>query len=249
MRGTAAAERAKAMLALYETDNLTLDEIGDRYGVTRERVRQIIAPLRTDTSPYAGTKRRTDNRNADLLARASELDHLTREQVATALGTSPGVLSSAGWKPKVRHHRGAFKTFTDDEIIAHLKTWFDAHDGNTSSDRYDAGRDRERTPSAAAVTFRFGSWAEAVRRAGHTPNTPQRSSYPRLVDDYEQGFADAVDEWLSTDPAKYSYRAFERHRIEHDLRPRAVTLRALSGLKWSAILSRRLRARKLGPDA
>lgn len=37
-----AADRAEEMTKLYEEEHLTYQEIGDRYGVTRERVRQIL---------------------------------------------------------------------------------------------------------------------------------------------------------------------------------------------------------------
>lgn len=41
----APTERALAMARLYVEDQLTLAEIGERYGVTRERVRQLIKPF------------------------------------------------------------------------------------------------------------------------------------------------------------------------------------------------------------
>jgi len=43
-------ERSKEMHRLYSFEAKTLQEIGDIYGITRERVRQLITPLKNDDS-------------------------------------------------------------------------------------------------------------------------------------------------------------------------------------------------------
>ncbi len=51
------SERALAMATLYRDDGKTLEEIGAQYGITRERVRQLIEPLGL-TGADSGYRRR-----------------------------------------------------------------------------------------------------------------------------------------------------------------------------------------------
>lgn len=53
-------ERANEMVRLYNNERLTMQEIGDRFGISRERVRQILSPF--DLVLHHGVDKRTERR-------------------------------------------------------------------------------------------------------------------------------------------------------------------------------------------
>jgi AraC-like DNA-binding protein len=51
-----ADERAEEMRNLYANERLTYSEIGERFGLSRQRVQQILAPF--DLEPHGGSRKR-----------------------------------------------------------------------------------------------------------------------------------------------------------------------------------------------
>jgi len=63
-------DRDSEMKVLWESQSLTLEEIGSRFGLTRERVRQVLRELGADTSSEVrGRRRENKERDANALSR------------------------------------------------------------------------------------------------------------------------------------------------------------------------------------
>lgn len=96
------SERAVQMSKLYAEDGLTLQQIGERFGVSRERVRQLIAPFGLE--PHYG-KRKQEERLVRLKEAHARIvsGQSTTAQEAERLGyASAGVLRLALWKLGLR---------------------------------------------------------------------------------------------------------------------------------------------------
>jgi hypothetical protein len=179
--------RAGEMYALYQ-DGATLEEVGERYGVTRERVRQLFnkAGLATRSRQEASERKRDtvtrrieehrkqivqgflDARNLDAVAAEHDLPVSTvRAILKEALPSHEyRALADKPWP----------KQYTDDELIGFLRQAGAAQDGilSLASYRRFAGTRRKgrRWPTPQTYSTRFGSWVKALHAAGMQANAP-----------------------------------------------------------------------------
>jgi sigma-70-like protein len=102
-------ERTQEMAKLYRDDRLTMQEIGDRYGISRERVRQILAPLGLEMHYGARKHEEREARLREAHARI-KAGESTFETEAKTLGYSSSErLRTAFWQLGLklkRKHRG-----------------------------------------------------------------------------------------------------------------------------------------------
>lgn len=195
MTGTATyrAERDEAFVRLYVDEHLTLQEIGDRYDVTRERVRQVLN--RYDIKGrYNMTRSRERHvwveRYGTLEAMRSLLDEYeSMRAAAAALGVPYSWVALARQRSGMslsetqgRSNPGRNRVFSDVTLLRFLRRTARRFGVPLGAAEYDARRhdswETAEWPSAALYEARFGSWREACEKAGVVPTPTPRRSYP-----------------------------------------------------------------------
>lgn len=158
-------EREFLMVSLL-SGGLTLEEVGKQFGVTRERVRQIVARL--------GLRSRTWSRHDPVaITRATEQARFLEEAAELANTTPHGVrrvLKALGKWDEARDRWGVERhNYTEDELLDFLRAEATAL-GKTPGQVYL----RNCRPSATTYASHFGTLTEALRRAGLPLNSHRR---------------------------------------------------------------------------
>ena len=171
--GAADLSRAHQMARRYALGE-TLQEIGDEYGVTRERVRQIInTETPWSTTSIGAARRRALKVRAEAERRAvlewSEVNvGASIEQAAEQLKLDEEVVRKHLGKHRIRHElveKKAPEGRSLDDLLADLRR-FHAETGETSAAAYSRWAKEAGVPGHQTIAIRFGSWNEAVARAG-----------------------------------------------------------------------------------
>jgi hypothetical protein len=169
------SERDAALLDLIVSEDVTLNEVGLRLGLTRERVRQILQK-HTGLSTRDLEESRVVVREMRwrMVARAdlARIGGVTIDEVVDVLGVDDAL---------VRRGRNTWtQALTDEEILEGLRQ-VSACPGGTplTGPFYDAHRDPDTTVSAIRVFQRFGSWTAACTQAGVTFKAAVRDNYER----------------------------------------------------------------------
>jgi len=89
-------KRDKRIAKLYTEDLLIYREIGDKFGISRERVRQIVKSKCPNLSPHEIQRKRTVKRNQYILSQV----HKTNRELATELGVSQVIIAHARFGTK-----------------------------------------------------------------------------------------------------------------------------------------------------
>ena len=255
-------QRIREMTLLRE-QGWSLDEIALRYGVSRERVRQI---LRANGGPGARHVSEARHRRAEQQAEAriDELLTLWRagaqpRSAATSLGLQAVACRGtiARFATEVdraarraslaeARERGA-QMYSDRDILVAL-TSVAARLGRTPSPKEYASLARElRFPSLPTVLNRMGGWTSAIHAAGMHPLGPatRRTRARRWTDDACWAALRRVVAELGEIPTVLSY---ERHAADRADLPSSATLRNRLG-RWSAITTRLAAERALAVHA
>jgi len=188
-------QRNGAMLAMAK-NGMTYEEIGGMYGVTRERVRQILKKFGVTGSTTRGARAEAKlgvlsadrahilewaKRNPGLAARdAEEALGLEVSRVSQALGAE--VSRVFIWKP-----RNAKLRYTEEMIFEALRSASILQGAPMSKASYDEYIEVFGGPTSILLTQRFGSWKAACRAAGlavhaERGNTKRRWSQGELVE-------------------------------------------------------------------
>ena len=214
----------------------SLKDLGDKYGISRERVRQIVRRLAPEIDTRAVTKRR--HAMAQLAALSNEqarreralalpehpfTDELADPPTARLLGTA-WALPPIKQQPEMRKYRPWYNL---DALIEAIK-WCAADLGATyvGPKVYNKWRKgRKGLPSSATIAGRAGTWRKLAVLAGLTPTAHQRTVYPctksdedrlRTVRKYVQFCKET-----NTRPGAVSYKAWSV--VEHDVSYRTLT--------------------------
>jgi transposase len=248
-------QRMRQMRTLRE-QGLSLDEIALRFGVSRERVRQILRAFGApDPELVADARRR---RAAELAeARVDELLALWRagaqpRNAATALGLQAAACRStiarfatdvdkAARRASLSGARGA-KTYSERDIIVALRAVAAGLGHVPSAKEYALLARGLELPSLPTVLNRMGGWSRAVEAAGMTPIATHASSRTRRWTDSAcwAALRRVVDE-LGEIPTVVSY---DRHATGRPDLPSSATLRNRLG-RWTAISAQLAAEREL----
>src|SRR5699024_5754380 len=167
--------RASRSARLYAF-GATLQEIGDLFGVTRERIRQILSrdtpwsstDLSAAAKALAAARRTEHTAAADEWSRthpAAPLDAaraalgLSEEQVRRLLGRRRSRHEPAFEVPRETARR------TEEEIVADLRA-FHTETGKTTCQAFTAWAREHDVPGHQTAAIRFGTWNEALKAAG-----------------------------------------------------------------------------------
>lgn len=252
--------RARDIVLLRES-GFSLGEIAERYGVSRERVRQILhandGPAR-EVAELARRRRLEREAEAcidELLARwrsGAPISAIARDvgmpsATCTAVITQHATdLDRVARRESLSRTRGRGPKYSDSDIVDALVR-VATELGGVPTPRQYAARARElELPSLPTVINRAGSWRDALHAAGMRPSTPRRSArQPRWTETECWRVLHRVVRDLGEVP---SLRTYERFIADRSDMPSSSTLRNRLG-RWSAIVGQLAAAHAGGPRA
>jgi DNA-binding CsgD family transcriptional regulator len=250
VRALAYNGRAAEMMEMY-AEGQTLDEIGTRYEITRERVRQILTSTFGDYRTAVPEEIRheralrrmaervgkwDDEHGPDIVARFNEGQ--SDVQIAETLGLPRTKVADFRSRKGLRHTRGV--DWTDDDILDALKRCYQEVGQGLTIACYSEWReaDPKKAPSYLTVLIRYESF-EAACSDAEVPYVG-RSIYGRRSDyitsevarDHLAGFL----EWTISNNKKATSGTFAEYR------------KAVPGVPSMAVMSRRLGGFRLALD-
>ena len=140
-RAERVAERDRLIVHGIVVDGRTLIDVGNEHGMTRERVRQIVAEHEPGF-PEERRRQQALRREAGSTTRKTEQSR-EKARVAVARTSSPQA-----------------RLYSDEDLLQALRDWTAAHGRPPSTNLWE-GR-----PTIATFIKRFGSWARAKELAG-----------------------------------------------------------------------------------
>lgn len=190
-------QRVLDMVELYDT-GATLEEVGNAFGVTRERIRQLFlahdVPVRSIGETHALRREQlADDRRNEIYELVDS--GLAPNQIAARLKVSRQLVRDVIADDPNRSRLAAFRRnakirsrprYSDEEIIECLRTANVELGGIlTTADYTDYARTRKLPdgrpwPLSQTPGLRFGSWREALLKAGLEANPPSAVAGQRL---------------------------------------------------------------------
>lgn len=169
------------MLRLYREGELSLEEIGERYDLTRERIRQIVAAAgEPPRSRGAVARRKARKREQEQRERLTEDILRLREQmgngrVAKQLGVSAELVRKVvqdhlnKYELRILHH-GQGKRYEEGfmfDCLRRAAVEAGNPEGPISTNEYDRiARRHGGWPTHQTFLLRWGRWGDACERAG-----------------------------------------------------------------------------------
>lgn len=245
-----ATERAEDMVALRR-EGACLSEIGDKYGVSRERARQIIARAGGPSTGEAKGPRDEANRlriaewfGQNPTGRATECGQALGLGVPTVNRLADPETLRTARRLRVRVVDWATPSYGPEDYRRSLRAaWKIAKEmgkKSLSSTMYDALRvtDAIEGPSAARIQQVYGSWVAAATDA-RVPAGGRQREYVRKYDREDEVLL-LIAEYLSDPEAPGTYHGWNPwKRAHYPDAPSAETLRNRMGT-WSKIKARAL---------
>ena len=221
-------QRVADMYTLYLQQGATLEAVGEAYGITRERVRQLFnkAGLPTRSHGQAGRlKRLTTSQTISLYIDEHRPDIIQtfrdRRNIETIaaeydlpIPTVRAILKDAlpAHEYRALRHKPPPKKYTDDDLIGFLRKAGAAQDGILTIASYQRFRRKARGqyPTPQVYTNRFGSWLKALHAAGMPANVPY--GWGGISFDVEECLAAvrAVQQKLGKPPTSQEYEQCAR---------------------------------------
>jgi Mor family transcriptional regulator len=243
-------ERNAEIVSLYK-EGRTLEAIGGQYNLSRERVRQIVkrSGIETYGKSVSAYRRWVSTQGEEVNATFTR----TRS-VADTIAAHPEVPHA--WVKRLlrpRHHesirgrRPSPKIWEDQSIFAALHAA--SRDGIVTAASYSRWRregntiDGRTPPTSTLITWRFGSWRDAVEKAGLQAGRSSRSTYERTwtrddaIAAVRRYIAEATERGV-----RPTYAHYDAWVSENPGHPSGAYLRHLTNQSWSELLIDALRA-------
>ena len=240
-----ASERDAKIVARYCSGEATLDEVGVEFGITRERVRQIIN-LRSNYTMsdirWALGVEAVEKRRAQRLADAAAVAKWSEENLGESL--TKAALDLGFEEAYVKKLLGARKKFhlvkarpkrqqfSDDELLAMLRE-FHEETGSTSGDLFTEWSTKRGGPTRQTPALRFGKWSIALEKAGI--NDGRAVERERMFTD--EDYWAAVVDFLRSDATSSSVKQYEAWNHDHKEYPSGAGIRARLGRSWVEIIN------------
>lgn len=221
---------------------LTLQAVGDRYGVSRERVRQIAAAQgvsikelrrlqreqqerhdRRVTRHIYGTSLTYPELDIDELAEWWDVDEQT---VRKALGHRLTV-------HETRPYEGETGRTSEENLLAALTEW-GSQSSSLTGDDYTAWAAGRGLPGKQTIAIRFGSWNTALVLAGWGDHVQDRGGLRPTISD--ETLWSSVLDFIRADLPSYSFAAYDAYAREHGLGSGALLRQRLGS--WSEVHQR-----------
>lgn len=233
--------RDAEMMELLIVDALTLDEVGQKYGLTRERVRQLqVRYLGVSAKTFHARRAALVQRERDqrIAAYAAEHPRASGRMIADAVKVSlPEVRAVLGPDQIALREPPIIKgpAAVDDDVFFDEVRRIAAKPGGTPlrTTFYDAHRSAGMIGSVRAEQ-RFGTWRQACHAAGVESMPSIRKTYTRRwCDDDLHAVLDryVVEAW-----GTWSYARFDAWLRTQPGAPSAQTVRNQLGGKWQDLL-------------
>ena len=240
--GAADLSRGYQMARRYALGE-TLQEIGDDYGVTRERVRQIINTETSWSTTSIGAARRralevqaAADRRAVLEWSEANLG-ASIEQAVERLKLDEEVVRKYLGRHRIRHEPVAKKApdgRSHDDLLADLRR-FHSETGETSAAAYGRWAKENGVPGHQTIAIRFGSWNDAAARAGIKDAPPIERERRYSDEDLWAAVLDGVR------AGQFSAREFEDWLVAVEGAPSFATIRNRLAQRWSELRDEALR--------
>jgi hypothetical protein len=187
----AASQRTRAMYAMY-VNGATLEEVGARFGVTRERVRQIFQeagiPTRSITETNVLRHDRLVHQHSDEICAAflesRDIGAVARQLDIPRIIVQEVVKQHFPSDPHAHPRRARPQMYPTSELIAFLQEAGAAVSGRLTTGAYAKYAKGRRTddgrpwPSFQTHAKRFGTWSKAVARAKLIARSSRKDTTP-----------------------------------------------------------------------
>jgi transposase len=246
--------RGREIVVLRE-DGFSLNEIAERYGVSRERVRQILRANDGPASEEAVTARRrraeraAEMRVGELLERwrlGDQLGDIAADlgmqaaMCSTMIGRFASEMDRAARRASIARTRGRARTYSDRDILDAVVLAATRLGEVPTPRQYGAVARELGLASLPTVLNRMGGWTNALLAAGMQSRSATRGTRPPrwTEDDCWRALLQVVQE-LDEIPTVRGYDTFCADRSDM---PSSATIRKRLG-PWSAIAAHLTAAR------
>lgn len=218
----------------------TLEEIGKRYGLSRERVRQIIETVGGPTGSEVKDLRakRQAKQVAEDAARLRKLMHQNPGRTRAELAELSGIPANRIGELLGEDARflvtvkGSRERFSDEDIFRALRDAAALLDKPLSNVRYATVAAEVGGPSVPRIMQRFGTWLNACEAAGVRAGGQGRGNYIRRWTKPE--ILASVAEYLQSEDCEASYAGYDRWSRTAPDAPSGTTVRNNLG-RWADV--------------
>lgn len=238
--------RNERIVAMYNAGS-TLNDIGEYFGLTRERVRQILNKIGVDRRSMTEHTEINKLKVMAMYGRSIDVAFDEVRSIGKVVEQFKGKIP-ARWvrqyleprKFEALRTNNAPQLWSNEEIVSILRRASDGK-GSLSIGEYRKWRNSisdssTRPPTHTVISWRFGSWRQAVTVAGLAEHVSRRQYSRRWDSDAAvHAVATYVDEATSSGvrPTFSGYDAWSRQRPDY---PSSAYIRHLTGMSWSQIL-------------
>lgn len=244
-RLSATSDRDSRIESMYHS-GLTLEEIGKVYGITRERVRQILELRGVDRRTaqevaYSARERFINEFGADVDALFESTRSIPEVEKYFAAKNIPSVWIRdylADRRHETVYRTTSSKRWSEAELLKLLQKAANGR-SSLSAKQYEAWRAKEierggDAPTHTAIGWRFESWRNALEKAGLSTSEPKRE-YKRkwTADEALEIVATYVRECVEAGQRPVFARYDKWAQQDKSARPCGAYVRYLTGMTWS----------------